>query len=48
MEIEQFQSEVEVNMDRIIWKDHNMSIIIKMTIGETVLEKHKITDDKTE
>ena len=45
-EIEGHHSEVEVNVDRIIEEDHIMSIIIEMTLEETILEKCKITDVK--
>ena len=34
-------------MDTIIGKDHVMSIIIEMTLEETILEKHKITEVKS-
>ena len=37
-------SEVEVSMDRIIGEDHVMSIIIEMSLEETILEKCKITE----
>ena len=33
-------------MDRIIGEDNIMSIIIEMTLGETILEKNKITEVK--
>ena len=46
VEIEGIHSEVEISTDRIIEEDHGMSIIIKMTMGETILEKHKITENK--
>ena len=47
MEIEGLHSEVEVIMDRSIGEYHNISIIIEMTIGETILERHKIIEVKT-
>ena len=46
VEKEGHHSEVEVSMDRIIGEDHNMSIHIEMTLGETILDKHKIIDIK--
>ena len=33
-------------MDKIIGKDHFMSTIIEITLEETILEKHKITEVK--
>ena len=45
MEIEG-HSEVEVSMDRIIGEDHITSIIIEMTLEETILEKCEITELK--
>ena len=46
-EIEGHHSEVEVNTHRIIGEDHIMSIIIEMTLEETMLEKCKITKVKS-
>ena len=46
MEIEGRHSEVEENTDRIIEGDHIMSIIIEITLEETILEKHKIIEVK--
>ena len=46
MEIEGHHSEVEVSTDRIIGEDHNMSILIEMTLGETILGKCKIIEVK--
>ena len=34
-------------MDRMIGEDHNMSVLTEMTIGEIILERHRITVDKT-
>ena len=45
-EAEGHHSVVEVSMDRIIGEDHAMSIIIEMILGETILEKCKITEVK--
>ena len=45
-EIEGHHSEVKVSMDRIIGEEHVMSIMIEMILGETILEKCKITEDK--
>ena len=42
VEIEGHHSEINISMDRIIREDHTMSIIIEMTLEETILEKHKI------
>ena len=47
VEIEGLHSEVDVSMGRIIGEDHSVSIIIQMAVGETILEKCKITEDKT-
>ena len=33
-------------MDRIIGEDHDMSIIIEMTLGETIIERCKIIEVK--
>ena len=46
MEIEGHHSEVEVNTDRIIGKDHITSMIIEMTLEKTILEKCRITEVK--
>ena len=46
VEIEGHHSEVEVSMNRIIREDHNMSILIEMTLEETILEKCKIIEVK--
>ena len=46
VEIEGHHSEVEVSMGRIIGEDHNMSISMEMTLGETILEKCKIIEVK--
>ena len=46
VEIEGHHSEVEVSVDRIIGEDHIMSILIEMTLGETISEKHKIIEVK--
>ena len=46
VEIEGHHSEVEVSMGRIIREDHDMSIIIGMTLGETIIERHKIIEVK--
>ena len=46
VEIDRHHSEVEVSMDRIRGQDHVMSIIIEMTLEETISEKHKITEVK--
>ena len=45
-EIEEYHTEVEVSMDKITDVDHVMSIIIEMTLGETILEMYKITEVK--
>ena len=37
-------SEVEVSTDRIIGEDHNLSVLREITLGETILEKHKILE----
>ena len=42
LEIEGHHSEVEVSTDRMIGEEHNMSILIEMTLGETILENCKI------
>ena len=47
MEIEGHHSEVEVSTDRIIGEDHNMSILIEMTLGETILEICKVIEVKS-
>ena len=44
MEIEGHYSEVEVSMDKIIGEDQVTSIIIEMTLDETILENCKITE----
>ena len=36
--------EVEVSMDKIIEQDHVMLITIKLTLVETILEKHKVIE----
>ena len=46
MEIEGHHSEVVVSIERIIGEDHKMSIIIEMTLEETIIETHKITEVK--
>ena len=46
VEIEGHHSEVEVSMDRIIGENHDMSILIEMTLGETISEKCKIIEVK--
>ena len=43
-EIEGYYSEVEVSMDRIIGKDHVISITIEMSVEETILEKCRIIE----
>ena len=37
VEIGGYHSEVEVSMDKIIGKVHNVSILIELTLGETIL-----------
>ena len=44
--IDQIAETVEVNMDRVIGEDHFMSIIIEMTLEETILEKCKLAEVK--
>ena len=46
VETEGHHTEEEVSMDKIIEEDHIMSIIIEMTIEETILEICKIIDVK--
>ena len=46
VEIGEHQADVEVSMDKIIEEDCIMSLIIEMTIGETILEMCKITEVK--
>ena len=45
-ETEEEHTEVEASMDRIIEENHVMSIIIEMTIEETILEIHNIKEVK--
>ena len=45
-EIGEHYSEVEVSMNRIIEKGHNMLILIEMTLGEKILEKCTIIEVK--
>ena len=45
-EIEGHHSEVEVCMDKIIEEDHMMSMIIEMTLEETILETAKLQRSK--
>ena len=40
VEIEGHHSEVEISTGRIIVEDHDMLIIIEMTLGETIIERH--------
>ena len=46
VEKEGLHSQVEVSLDKIIGEDHNMSILLDMTIAETILEKCKIIEVK--
>ena len=44
VEIEGHHSEVEISMDRIIEEDHNMSVLLEMTLEQTISEKCKILE----
>ena len=44
VEIVGHHTEVEISMDRIIGEDHNMTILIEITLGEIILQKHKIIE----
>ena len=44
VQIGKHDSEVEFSMDRIIDEGPNMLIIIEMTLGEKILEEHKIIE----
>ena len=46
VEIGKYHSWVEVSMDRIIEECHNMSMLIEVTLGETILEECKIIEVK--
>ena len=46
VEIEECHLEVKLIMDKIIEEDCNMLIIIEMTLGEKILEEHKIIEVK--
>ena len=46
VEIEEHHTEVEVSMDKAIEGGCIMSITTEMTLDETILEKHEITENK--
>ena len=46
VEIGEHHSEVEVSTDRVIEEGCNMLILIEMTLGEKILEEHKIIEVK--
>ena len=46
MEIEGHHLEVEVSTDRIIGEDCDMSVIIEMTLGKTIIERCKTIEVK--
>ena len=43
-EIGEHHTEIEVSMDRIMEEGCNMLILIQMTLGEEILEEHKIIE----
>ena len=46
VEIKEHHIEVEVSMDKVTEEDCITLIITEMTLNETILEKHEITEDK--
>ena len=46
VEIGECHIEAELSTDRIIEEGHNMITIIEMTLGEEILEGHKIIEVK--
>ena len=44
VELGEYLLVVELNMDRVIEEGHNILTIIEVTLGEKILEEHKIIE----